>query len=242
MKKSNLLLLSALAVLLLSMGMYNVALKGEYRKQTYKDPYRDYEKLKFRDFQGIDIKANSRLKIRISQGPFGVWVLNRKKEKILLKKVGDRLQIGTTGDQNWVYQEGLMISCPQLSDIKVDAFFTETHSNGNTTETTTVMHDVAEVSVTGFTLDSLLLQPDRGSVIWLDKNNIGNLRAIAGKTHGSMTKLVITPQNTFRDADLTVQNKSQLTLNTSKITRLRYDFSDSTKINLNGAAMSLLKK
>jgi hypothetical protein len=238
MKKSNLLLLAALAVLLVSLGMYNVALKTEYGKGTYKDPFKNFKPLNIKDFQALDINAASKIQVKVMPGKFQVWVHERSTDFVQVKQVGNRLQIDASFPEREGYGERVIITCPSIAEIKTNCFF-RLKGKQEVRKKDNYGHPVL---LEGFTLDSLLLRQDNAGSIRLHKNKIGTLRSITGISDGAAPNLEIGSDNIIREANLTVRNKGKLTVNSDKIARLRYDFGDSTAITFTGATLGLLKK
>ena len=238
MRKSNLLIIASLAVLVVSLGMYNVALKTEYRKGTYKDPFQDYKAIDIKGFQAIDINSANKLGVKIKPGKYGVWVHERSTEFVKVKQIGNRLQIDAEFPEREGYNERVIITCPNLTEIKTNAIF---RLKGKQ-EVLKKDYNNNPVTVEGFTLDSLELNADNASGIRLTKNRIGILRSTTGISPGANSHLEIEADNTIGAAHLTVRNKGKLKVNTSKIARLQYEFGDSTEVSFTGAAMSQLKK
>jgi major membrane immunogen (membrane-anchored lipoprotein) len=63
MKKSNLFLLVAVIVLLVSLAIYNTNLRAKFLAGTYKDPYRNFETLNFKNFNTVAVNAASEISV-----------------------------------------------------------------------------------------------------------------------------------------------------------------------------------
>jgi hypothetical protein len=238
MRKSNLLIIAAVAVLVVSLGMYNVALKGAYLKGTYKDPFQDYKAIDIRDFQAIDINSANKLGVKIKPGKFGVWVHERSTGFVQVKRIGNRLQLDADFPDREGYNERVIITCPSLTEITTNSIF---RLKGKQ-EVLKKDYNNNPVTVEGFTLDSLQLTQDNASGIRLAKNKIRTLRSTTGISPGAGSHLEIEADNTIGQAHLKVQHKGSLSLQSARINSLAYDFGDSTKVTVTGAAMGLLKK
>jgi hypothetical protein len=238
MKKSNLLLLAAFAILAVSLGMYNVALKNEYATGTYKDPYKNYKPLNLQGFQAIDINAANKVNVEVKPGKFQVWVHERSTDIVRVKLVGNRLQIDAAYPEEEGNDGSVIITCPSLAEIKTNAYFQVKGKQ----EQRKISSYSPPVKVEGFTLDSLQLRQDNASRIRLNKNKIGLLRSTTGISPGAASHLEIGSDNTIQQAYLTVRNKGKLRVESPKIARLQYDFGDSTEVTFSGSAMGMLKK
>ncbi|PSR52526.1 hypothetical protein AHMF7605_02790 [Adhaeribacter arboris] len=86
MKTSTVLLLTAFLILLGSLAAYNMALKNEYNKGTYKDPYHNYITLNYRDFDQVEINPATEMNVKIKAGPFSVQVHPHATDLVKIKK------------------------------------------------------------------------------------------------------------------------------------------------------------
>jgi hypothetical protein len=237
MKKSNLLLVAALLVLLVSLGMHNAALKATYHSAPHKDPYWNFKPLNIQDFQAIDVLAANKINVQIKPGKYQVWVHKGSMENVKVKRVGKRLQIEAVFPEREGYHKMVLITCPDVSQITTNATFL---LNGKKEIRKSDDH-MAVVTVEGFSLDSLELQQDNASAIQLTKNRIGYLHSTSGISPGARPRLEISPDNIIREANLKAQQKATLRIHSAKINRLRYDCGDSTEVSFSGSALGLLK-
>ena len=74
MKTSNKLILAALLLVLISLFGYDYLLKEAYVSGRYKDPYRDFATLKFKNFDTVDIVSSTAANVKFVQGPFSVRI------------------------------------------------------------------------------------------------------------------------------------------------------------------------
>lgn len=241
MKNSTKYLLAALLVLLTSLTAYNMALRTEYHKGTYKDPLRGYVALDFKGFTEVAVPAASTVGVRVVAGPFGVRINPHVTEFVRLRQQDGRLVVTVDfpARQEFLgWEEAVVISCPRLAALRTDAVYTEAgqlvvdrrESGGH------------KVLVLGFSQDSLLVQADRGSRVELASNDLTFLRAVAGPTPGSRTTLQLNADNHIAAASLTLGHQSELMLNNVFIPQLRHQFADSAKVTLAGAALGSLAK
>lgn len=239
MKNSNRYLLAAVLVLLASLTAYNMALRTEYRKGTYKDPLHGYTALAFKGFTEIVVPAASSANVKIVAGPFSVRINPAAAEYVRISQQGQRLLITANFPETHKYlgrNETVVISCPRLAALTTDAVYQEhgqpqvdkEHANGR------------RVLVQGFRQDSLLVQSDRASRVELVSNDLAFLRTVAGPTPGSHTSLQLNADNHIAVADLTLRHQSELVLANVLIPRLHHQFGDSVKVTLTGVALGSL--
>lgn len=243
MKNSNKYLLAALLVLLTSLTAYNMALRTEYRKGTYKDPLRDFTALQFQDFTEVTVPAASAVGVKIVSGPFSVRINPQASKYVQVRQQGSQLSITASFPESQEYLgrgEAVVISCPRLVALTTDAIYQtkgQPHVDKNQAYPTS-----KGIVVQGFTQDSLALRQDRASRIELIGNHLGSLRATAGATPGSHATLQINQDNRIGAASLAIEHQSELILNNVAIARLRYHFADSAKATLTGAALGSFAK
>src|SRR5882757_6345842 len=74
MKTSNKLTIAAILFILVSLVYYDLMLKASYLSGTYRDQFKDYTILNFKDFNSIDLGASTAANIIVEQGPFRVRI------------------------------------------------------------------------------------------------------------------------------------------------------------------------
>lgn len=242
MKNSNKWLLAALLVLLASLTAYNMALRTEYRRGTYRDPLRDYTTLGFRDFTEVAAPAASVVGLKIVAGPFRVRISPRAAKYVHLRQQGGRLVVTAAfpDDRVPLGQESVVISCPRLTHLSTNA---EYGAKGKLRRDRTEMfYGVSPVVVKGFTQDSLSVQQDNATRIELQDNNLDFLRAVAGNTPGSRGTLQLNQGNRVAAASFAIGHQCELQLHDVLIPRLRYHFADSARATFTGAALTSLQQ
>ncbi len=243
MKNSNKWGLAALLVLLGSLTAYNMGLRTEYRRGTYKDPLRDYAALNFKNFTEVAVPAASTASVKIVAGPFGVRVAPFATEFVHISQQGGRLVVAAAfpAQRNSLAgRDVVVISCPRLAALATDAVY---QLEGQPQVDKSFSYDFGghRVLVQGFAQDSLVLRQDRGSRVELAGNRLGYLRAVAGASAGSNSILQINSGNRIGAADLDLRHRSELLIDNVAIPRLRYHFDDSAKATLSGAALASLR-
>jgi hypothetical protein len=237
MKNSSKYLLAAVLVLLASLTGYNMALRAEYRRGTYKDPLHDYTTLPLKDFTTVEVPAF--VSVKIVAGPFGVRMHPDAAEYVHVRQQGKQLVITAAFARQVQYVgrgPAVVISCPHLTALRTDGVYkvkNERQIRKNSAGGETVL-------VQGFTQDSLLLSQDNGSRIELAGNKLGYLRATAGRSPGSHALLQLNAGNQVAAADVTIGHQSELLLDNVLIPKLHYQFGDSVKVTMLGRALSSL--
>jgi hypothetical protein len=237
MKTSNKLALTAFVFLLASLAAYNMALKTEYNKGTYKDPFKDFTALNFKDFNALEINPAHILNIKVSAGPYAVWVRKEAAAYVQVKQTGQRLRLDAVFPEERDYARrtyAVMISCPRLINLTTNAMY----SAKGKLSTDKAQATSYAVTVSGFAQDSLRILQDNASSVKLLDNTLSQLRVVAGLSVGSSSALHVLPGNRIAAASFDIRNKSQLVLDDVSIPKLRYQFADSAKATISGAALA----
>jgi len=240
MKKSSKLLLTAILILVISLGIYNAALKAEYRKGTYKDPYYGFTSLNLKNFNTLELNAGSVIGVKIIKGDYQVQVHNLAAEFIKVKQEGQKLKVDVVypEDRKGVWADyHVVISCPELQSLKTN---TEYITKGKSI--TDKKNSGYKISLEGMSQEKLQLNMDNASRVLLVHNKINMLEAVAGISSGSSSELNLARDNQIQEAHLDIRNKSQLILDNLIIPELTYTFSDSARLDMKGSALQLLKK
>ncbi|XHR92132.1 hypothetical protein ACFJIV_17320 [Mucilaginibacter sp. UC70_90] len=118
MKTSNKFLLTAVLLLIVSVGIYDVQLKAEYFKGEYKNPYNGFNNLNFRNFKVIELGSSTAINIMLVQGPFKVLADPGAMEFMKIEQRHDSLFIRAEFKDNFHNVQSpnvLYISMPQLN-------------------------------------------------------------------------------------------------------------------------------
>lgn len=242
MKTSNKLIITALILIVVCLFGYDCLLKQEYLSGNYKNPYRDFAKLNFRDFDSVDVKSSTAINVKFIQGPFKVLADSIMLNHLIINQKGRKLTIKGNFKQNQNYSSNpyiLLISCPKLKAINASAVFT---SNNKQVIDTVTREDwnMRRNLVEGFDQDSLTINQSYGSCVILAKNRIKVLTAIVGKMPLSGSEIKILNNNELQQATIDVLNRSQLLFDGKSIQNLHYHLADSAKMTLTGAAQNTL--
>lgn len=236
MKKSTVLLVAAVLVLLASLTAYNMALRTEYRRGTYKDPLRDYAALPFTDFDEVVVEPGSVARVRIEAGPYQVRRSPAAAELLQVRQQGRRLVVSATLPANVLalgWGEALVIRCPRLTAVAADARFRRAGKPDLDQEPR-----FGRVLVRGFSgPDTLRLRQAHGSRLELQGNHLAGLVAEAGQQPGARPELTLDATNELGATRLVLGHQSLLRLQGARLGRLRYQLADSVRLELTGAAL-----
>jgi len=238
MRTSNKLLLLTLALMIVSVVVYDFELKAAYQKGDYRDKFRNFVSLGYKNFDKIELNSSTAINVMLVKGPFKVMSDPNAMEYVTITQHGNTLTINANFKYNYQNARSdyvLYISCPQLSSLKTDARYmadetevVDTLAGDNFNWKPTV--------IKGFSADSLYIQEDHASNVMLENNNIGTLHAITGISNGSASNLCIAQNNQFIKTDLDIRNKSRLWIKDKTDHDFNYRLADSAKLILNGSA------
>lgn len=244
MKTSNKLTIAALLLILVSLFFYDMMLRSSYFSGSYKDPFREFTALNFKDFKSINLSASTAANIIVQQGPFSVKVDPVAAQFVKVSQNGGTLHIDVAfpgSYENSRAEYVLIISCPSLVNFDADARYMagdrpiiDTLSGEDFKWRPTIIR--------GFTLDSLAITENHASYIILTGNKIKAVNAVIGLGDGSRSNMIIKKDNQFQNVDLNILNKSQLQLHDAIIHNLKYKIADSARLIIKGALKNQLIK
>lgn len=236
MKKSIIFSMAAVLVFLLSLTVFNLALRAEFQSGAFKDPLRDYATLPFRDFDEVVVEPGTLTQVRIEAGPFRVRRHPLAADYVQLQQQGRRLLVRLVfpKEQHRYLgaNETLVISCPQLRAVVASGRFTAAGATQLQKEPGS-----GRVLVQSFRQDSLRLRQEYGSRIELRGNRLGYLAADAGQQLGARPELLLNASNQVAAATLALGHQSLLQLHGLRIGHLRYQLADSVRLDLTGASL-----
>ncbi|WP_035565493.1 hypothetical protein [Hymenobacter sp. IS2118] len=239
MKTSNKWLLAALLLLLGSLTAHNMSLRAEYARGTYKDPKRNTVALAFKNFTEIDVQAATAMGVKIVAGSYEVRLAKGAEQYVKVTQQGPRLTIALAFPeerQSLGGQHTLTVSLPRLTQLTASGTYLE---KGQPVREK-VGRGRSSLRIEGFRQDSLRLQQDHGTQIDLANNQLGYLRADAGRTPGSHPVLHIDKTNRIQAASLAIHSQGELQLAAGGIPDLRTQFGDSARATLTGAGLRSL--
>jgi hypothetical protein len=250
MKTSTKLMISALVILIISIGIYNRALKAEYLTGNFKNPYRNYKAIAVKDFTEVEINAAKMMDVEFKQGPFAVYKANYSSDTVTFNKVGNKLIVnvdlpekpieskGYTDQDEDRYDyshEGIIICCPNLKVLKTsNVFLVKGKVLGNFNYNKDSKYSHREILIAKFTADSLTLIQNGNSQVVLSASKINNLIMSAD----NCASFKVQEGNTITNASLQIKAKAELWLNNISFPKLSYQISDSARVTLYGKSIN----
>jgi len=231
MKTSSKLLITAILIIIGSMITYDLALRAEYRKGTYKSRFYGFEKTTdAKAFTSLDNRAANLVTVRVEQGEhFGVWMMKDLKDYISISHKGTVLVIDVIDKTKQInlYKNSILITCPSLNKVTTAPFFLSKKEEQNYFNGIT--------SLIGFNEQRLELHVGKTTKVELDKSKIANLQASVGDTVTHNASLIIHSNNQIDIATIAVAGKNSLWIENPKIAKSNFNISDSAQVNLSGS-------
>lgn len=233
MKTSNKFLLSALVVSLVSLTLYNSALKAEFVTGNYKSPYARYENKNLKAFNEVQVNGTNLMDVIIRKGDYAAHLNSENTEDIKLTQVGKRLIVSvnfvnhpSADDARAEHYNQVIITCPQLVYVQTNEH--EMRNQVPVDKNGYVYNgDNNTIAIRRFNLDSLNIQQNAG-IIKIGKCNIEQLKATAL----AKSKLKIDEDTYINKADLHINDRSSLELEKFNIPHFNYTLADSATITL----------
>ncbi|MGV8877989.1 MAG: hypothetical protein ACOH2A_03055 [Sphingobacteriaceae bacterium] len=214
MKTSYKLMIVIVFLVLSALMIYNVQLVKAYNARS--NIYYGYEKMAIGNFTKIDVQAGY---VQLIQGPFAVHIHKAAQQMMTVELKGDQLVVQKNDlvDRRITQDKyDLIISCPDLQLLKMDAKIFKREKEASMLYT--YFNDGYSpnmIDINNFTQDSLIILQDNATLVNLNNNRIGKLKAKLGisKRAGSMLRLDST--NQIQQADIAVREASKLILDNS---------------------------
>jgi hypothetical protein len=244
MKTSNRLIVAAIVLLVGALFAYDQMLKNEYLSGRYKDLYKDFKSLSFKDFDAVDLPSSTASNVKFIQGPYSVKIAPGALNYTTVKQTGNRLQIQSSFKGSYNYNGFdyiLVISCPKLTEINASAVYKK--YRGTQVYVDTAVRDdwhMRQVLIEGFNEDSISVKQNYGSTVVLSNNHIRALNAVVGISDSSGSKFIINKNNQINNAKINVLNRSSFILYGKAVQNLNYQLADSAKIMFDGAAQTII--
>ncbi len=232
MKTSNKLLIAAVLIIIVSMVGYDLALRAEYRKGTYKSRFYGFDKTTaFSGFTKIDNRAANLISIEVEHGNEpGIWMKSDWKDRIKISKIGTTLVIEAADKQASnlsPYENSITIVCSSLEQVVTKPYQT------SKSEEEEISSD-GKITIKGFDLRSLDLHIAKGSGVVLEKNKIEQLQALVGDNLSQNATLTINSNNQINTATIKVLGRNGLRFENPKITKKDFIISDSATVSMGG--------
>jgi hypothetical protein len=245
MKTSNCLILCALLLVVLTQLSYDHLLQAEFISGRYKDAYKDYVKLNYKDFDVVDLKSSTAANVKFIQGPYKVIADSVALSNIKITQEGKKLTITAAYEKEFLWNANpylIVISCPKLSALHAGATYTVNKNIAVTDTLNYISWNRREVLIDGFTQDSLTITQDFGSTVELANNRLVDVTATVGKSAGSSSKLILLKGNQLKNANFQILNRSELVIDKGGIEGIHYHLADSAKMIIGAGSQKLFKQ
>ena len=229
MRTSTAWLLATALVLLAALATYDAALHQAYQRQRQDIGSDDYATLDLQDFTEVVLPDSGSLGVKITQGPFRVQVRGQYARVLHVRRQGRQLIVQADSSDAMDDEELLRISCPRLAKVSTrpsPPLAAPSYYEGH-----------CHVTIEGFRADSLALYQARLSHISLTDTHLRHLQATVGRSPSSTAYLELSRDNRIGAADLAVNGHSKLSVDEFIIPKLRYQFADSSIVQLPGAML-----
>ncbi len=239
MKTSNKLFFTAALIVIISLITYDLALRAEYKKGTYKSRFYGFEKTTaFNGFNNIDNRAANLISIQVEKGNEpGIWVKSVWKDRFNISRKGNALIINVDNKQSTrvsAYDNSITIICPSLDSVTTAPYLGKSGQN--------LIHSKGTTTVSGFTLEKLSLKISKGVDLFLERNKIADLRALVGDKSSDNAKLIISLSNQIDNATINVPGKNHLEIENSVIAKRNFTIADSATVTFSGRFLKLMNK
>jgi hypothetical protein len=232
MKTSNKLTVATLMLLLGALLAYNTALRAEYRKGNYKNPFFNYQALPLQGFSEVEVPAAAYLDVKIVRGPYAVHLNKDAARYVHVTQQGPRLRVAVAypkAEENLGDRETLVISCPALRRLTAGPGLTVAGKPWNQVSVG------GNVLVQGFRQDSLAVLLMRNATLKVRGNTLAYLRA---ETR-SGADVQLEDDNHIQAASLKMGPKCSLRQDCG-IPQQQYEFSNQANAAFSGEAAHYL--
>jgi hypothetical protein len=222
--------------LVISVGIYDFQLRAEYLKGDYKNPYKGFVNLNFRNFKVIELGSSTAINIMLVKGPFKVLADPDAMEFMKIEQHHDSLLIRAAFKDNFhnVHSTHVIyIACPELTSFAADAKYTAFDTQVTDT-IASADFQWRPTTISGFSGGKLNINADHAANVFLKNNKFNILNAVVGNSNGSVSNLTIETGNQFGKTNLDIRNKSRLWIRDDSLSSINYKLADSAKLILNG--------
>lgn len=236
MKTSTILILSAIAVVFISLTAFNFNLKASFAEGNYKNRFYGLEFIPIKNINEIDVMNGNRTSFTIEQGDReGIWVAKGDREEITWKQIGDTLQIGLSAkndeSRSYVYLNNMTVIVNKPNKISIHA-----GSNNNNE----MQWNNGSITIKGLKQEQFDLHADNYTSVILTGSQLNQLKSTIGMKGPGASALELAKDNVIQSADFKVEGESALKLNSPRIIKTNYQLSDQATVTLNGKALKTL--
>lgn len=237
MKTSNTLVLSAIAIIFISLVAFNFDLRASFLQGNYKNPFYGFEGSALNDIKNIDVLSGNRMNVRIEYGKKeGIWIKESFLNKVTWNVKGQTLSVDlneeTKADARVNLYDAVIIVVNQPAMINTAAtlFGKEGYD-----------YDAGGITIKGFKQNALELNISEMTNVVLENNVLNHLQAVIKKKTGN-NKLRVAENNTIQSANFNVEGSGTLDLDNPTIVKTTYQLSDLAQVHLSGKSVRSLAK
>jgi hypothetical protein len=243
MRISTKILITTFVLIAVSLIIYDLALKAEYLKGNYTDPYSEYVPIEYKDFNEVQLDASTAVNIVLVKGPYKVLVHPAGMDFVKITQTNGRLFVRAAFSDHYRSINAnyiLYVSCPTLTSFTADAQYTA--GSNQVTDTSANEFNWKPTLISGFTVDSMEIRESHAANVILENNKIEKLNATVGIDDRSCSNFTIGENNLFRKANLSILNKSRLWVKSPNHNDVTYHLADSATLLVNGVTVKRLLK
>jgi len=239
MKNSNIMIISAIAIILISLTVYNFTLKASYRNGDYKNPFYGLSYNQIKKVSKIELDCSNKITCYIRQGKnSGIYLSARAKDKVIWSVEQGSLKIDLSDEAKrvdfMVYNDDLVIVLNNLERISTKPYF-------RTGEKWEHARLSGQIGISGFRQDSMDVDLGISSSAVLDSISVGSLHALIG-VHGKGVSSLQLHSGTFGKAVFKIPGSGKLELLDPKITKSEYHLSNEATVTLNGKSLRIIEE
>ncbi|CAH0264608.1 MULTISPECIES: hypothetical protein [unclassified Pedobacter] len=239
MKNSNIMIISAIAIILISLTVYNFTLRASYRNGDYKNPFYGLNYNPVNSVSQIELNSSNKIACYIRQGKkSGIYLSDRAKDKVIWSVGQDGLKIDLTDEAKRadfvVYDDDLVIVLNNLVRISTKPYF-------RTGEKWEQGRLFGHIGISGFREDSMDIDLGASSSAVLDSISVGRLNASIGEQGKGVSSLQL-HAGIFDKAVFKIPGAGKLELLDPQITKSEYHLSNAATVSLNGKSLQIIKE
>jgi hypothetical protein len=237
MKTSTFLIISVIAIFMISLTAYNFTLKASYLKGDYKNPFYGLSFTPLNQTTSLRVNSANNFQIQIIRGKKdGIYFSERAKGHYLYKVENNVLTLDLTPESRkngfMIYNDDIIIIASKLDTMLLRPNYDSNEFNP---------YDLTgRVEIRGFTQKSMQLDLGTGSIVSLDSLEIGSLKALIGSTSDKPSELNL-QSGKYDAAVFDIPGKGAIKLLNSDIVKTEYRLSKEATVTLNGKALKSFK-
>lgn len=239
MKNSTIMIISAIAIILISLTAYNFNLRASYRNGDYKNPFYGLDYNAIGNTSKVELNCSNNIQCQIRQGKKnGIYLSERAKGKVCWSIENGILKINLTDAAKksdfMVYNDDMIIVLPSLEHFGAKPYFSSEAAEQ-------VGRLYGKVTISGFKQDLMAVDLGAFSSVVLDSLYVGKLSASIGLKGKKHSRLSLN-SGTFGTAVFGIPGGGSLELFDPQITKTEYHISRQATVILNGKPLQAIEQ